>query len=531
MKHFSKAMFAGVTIGMLTLAAPQLQAATPKDQLVIGTSLAQVLSLDPQQATEPKALEILANLYDRLVATTADGKIVPQLAESWTDDGKSLTLKLREATFASGNPVTANDVVFSLTRLMKLNQSGSSYFKRIGYSTETLANQIHAVDARTVRIDLTDKVTAEGLLYRLALGVSSVVDSVEVQKHVANDDSGNAWLRTHSAGSGPFTLNKWTPNEIVILDANKAYVGGAPKMRRVIIRHVPESQVERLMLDRGDIDIGNALSKSDLETFGTKSNFVIQRVPTGGFYVLAMNAGNQYLANPKVREAIAYGIDYKGIEKTIMGPYGRARNIPVPENFEYALPNPDWHLDVAKAKQLLAEAGFKDGFSLTLKTISQTPRIDLATAIQASLGQIGIKVEIQQGNGSEIIAAHRARNFDLLLPQTSALMPNVLGSMDDFANNPDNRLEANNAGNFAWRSAWDIPGLTALAEKTSVEPDAKKRAELYTQMQQMFVDLKPALLPLFERFEPLVLSARVKGYLGHPNQMTRLENVTKADAE
>lgn len=302
-------------------------------------------------------------------------------------------------------------------------------------------------------------------------------------------------------------------------------------MRRVIIRHVPESQVERLMLDRGDIDIGNALSKSDLETFETKSNFVIQRVPTGGFYVLAMNAGNQYLANPKVREAIAYGIDYKGIEKTIMGPYGRARNIPVPENFEYALPNPDWHLDVAKARQLLAEAGFKDGFSLTLKTISQTPRIDLATAIQASLGQIGIKVEIQQGNGSEIIAAHRARNFDLLLPQTSALMPNVLGSMDDFANNPDNRLEANNAGNFAWRSAWDIPGLTALAEKTSVEPDAKKRAELYGQMQQMFVDLKPALLPLFERFEPLVLSARVKGYLGHPNQMTRLESVTKADAE
>lgn len=229
MKHFSKAMFMGAAIGMLTLAAPQLQAATPKDQLVIGTSLAQVLSLDPQQATEPKALEILANLYDRLVATTADGKIVPQLAESWTDDGKSLTLKLRDAAFASGNPVTANDVVFSLTRLMTLNQSGSSYFKRIGYSTETIANQIHAVDTKTVRIDLTDKVTAEGLLYRLALGVSSVVDSVEVQKHIANGDSGNAWLRTHSAGSGPFTLNKWTPNEIVILDANKAYVGGAPK--------------------------------------------------------------------------------------------------------------------------------------------------------------------------------------------------------------------------------------------------------------------------------------------------------------
>ncbi|AYG68820.1 MULTISPECIES: ABC transporter substrate-binding protein [unclassified Rhizobium] len=527
MKHFSRSAFVGIAIGALTLAAPQLYAATPKDQLVIGTSLAQVLSLDPQQATEPKALEILANLYDRLVATTADGKIVPQLAESWTDDGKSLTLKLRDAKFASGNPVTADDVIFSLTRLLKLNQSGASYFKRLGYNGDNIAAHMHAIDAKTLKIDLTDQTTAEGLLYRLAVGVSSVVDSVEVQKHISDNDYGNAWLRTHSAGSGPFTLNKWTPNEIVLLDANKNYVGGQPKMRRVIIRHVPESQVERLMLQRGDIDIGNALTKSDLETFEGKSDFVIQRVPTGGFYVLAMNAGNQYLANPKVREAIAYGIDYKGIEKTIMGPYGRARNVPVPENFANAIPNPDWHLDIDKAKQLLAEAGFKDGFSLTLKTIAQTPRIDLATAIQASLGQIGIKVDIQQGNGSEIIAAHRARNFDLLIPQTSALMPNVLGSMDDFSNNPDNRLEANNAGNFAWRSAWDIPELNALYAKTSVEVDAQKRGELYAQMQKMFVDLKPALLPLFERFEPIVLSGKVKGYVGHPNQMTRLETVTK----
>ncbi len=72
---------------------------------------------------------------------TADGKVVPQLAEDWTDDGKSLTLKLRDAAFASGNPVTANDVVFLLTRLMKLNQSGSSYFKRIDYSAETIVHQ------------------------------------------------------------------------------------------------------------------------------------------------------------------------------------------------------------------------------------------------------------------------------------------------------------------------------------------------------------------------------------------------------
>ncbi|WP_259697009.1 ABC transporter substrate-binding protein, partial [Pseudomonas brassicacearum] len=95
--------------------------------------------------------------------------------------------------------------------------------------------------------------------------------------------------------------------------------------------------------------------------------------------------GKEPLSNPKVREAIAYGIDYKGMEKTIMGPYGRTRTVPVPENFEYAIPSPDWKLDVPKAKELLKEAGYENGFTLNLKTIAQTPRIDLATAIQASL--------------------------------------------------------------------------------------------------------------------------------------------------
>ncbi|AFL49828.1 peptide/nickel transport system substrate-binding protein [Sinorhizobium fredii] len=527
MKHFSKGLIAGAAAIVLGFAAPSVNAATPDDQLVIGTSLAQVLSLDPQQATEAKAIEIMSNLYDRLVKTDRSRKILPQLAESWEIDDKGITFHLREATFASGNPVTADDVVYSLARLLKMDQAAAANFKRIGYKADNVDKLVRAVDPKTVRIDLSGETTAELLLYRLAMNVASVVDSIEVKNHVENNDYGNAWLRTNSAGSGPFTLKRWTPNEMVILEANADYVGGAPHMRRVIVRHVPESQVERLMLERGDIDVASALSAADLKTFESQQGFEVQRVPTGGFYVLSMNAGNEYLANPKVREAIAYSIDYKGIEQTIMGPYGRVRNVPVPEDYEYAVPNPDWHFDAAKAKALLAEAGYPDGFSLTLKTIAQTPRIDLATAIQGSLGQVGIKIDIQQGNGSDIIADHRARNFDLLIPQTGAYMPNVLGSMEQFSSNPDNSKEANNAGNFVWRSAWDIPELTALTAKASLEPDAKKRGELYVEMQQKFVELKPAVLPLFERFEPIVVNARVKDYVGHPNQLTRLEGVTK----
>ncbi len=525
-KSMIRLAFTTVLGAMLVHAAPSA-AKTPNDQLIIGTSLAQVLSLDPHQATEAKANEIMANLYDRLISVDGTGKVSPQLAERWETDDKGITFHLREANFASGNPVTSADVVYSLTRLLKMNQAAAANLKRVGYNAENVDRLVTAPDEKTVHIGLSGETTSELLLYRLAMVIASVVDSKELKSHEVDGDWGNGWLRTKSAGSGPFTLNRWSPNEIIILEANKDYVAGQPKMRRVIVRHVPESQVERLMLERGDIDIASALTASDLATFNNKEGFQIQRVPTGGFYVLSMNAGKEPLSNPKVREAIAYGIDYKGMEKTIMGPYGRARTVPVPENFEYAIPSPDWKLDVEKAKSLLKEAGYENGFTLNLKTIAQTPRIDLATAIQASLSQVGIKVNIQQGNGSDVIAAHRARDFDLLIPQTGAYMPNVLGSMEQFSSNPDNSLAANNAGNFVWRSAWDIPELTALTAKASLEPDAKKRGEIYTQMQEMFVAQKPAVLPLFERYEPIVLTSRVKDYVGHPSQTTRLENVTK----
>jgi peptide/nickel transport system substrate-binding protein len=519
----------GLALSLAALTSTQVMAETPKDQLIIGTSLAQVLSLDPQQATEDKANEIMSNLYDRLVASDPNqpAELKGQLAESWVIDDKGITFTLKDAKFSSGNQVTADDVVYSMVRLFKLNQAAAAVFKAIGYNADNIESLVSAIDAKTFRIALTDKVSADLLMYRLAMACSSVVDSVEVKKHVQGDDYGNAWLRTHSAGSGPFTLARWTPNEVVMLQANDSYVGGKPALKRVVMRHAPESQTGRLMLEKGDIDIANAMGSTDIGYFTDKPGFEIQRIKTGGFYVLAMNAGNQYMKNPLVREAIAYGIDYQGMEKSILGPYGSVRKVPVPDYFPNALPDPDWNFNIEKAKELLKQAGYPDGFSLTLKTIAQTPRIDMATALQASLGKIGIKVSIQQGNGSEIVAAHRARNFDLVLPQASAFMPNSLGAMQNFVINPDNSLAANNAGDYAWRSDWDIPELHAMNLKAAVEPDAAKRAQIVEDMQRKFIEMKPALLPMFQRYEPIVLSSRVRGYIGSPTQMTRLENVRK----
>lgn len=532
MKHFSKRLMMGAAFLAMAAVVPATFAATPKDQLVIGTSLAQVLSLDPQQGTEVKTQEILANVYDRLVAFDPDtSELFGELAESWDVDDTGITFHLRDAKFASGNPVTAADAVFSLVRLFKLDQSAAAGLKTFGYNADNAESLITAVDEKTLRVEFADKVIPEALLYRLANGVGSVVDSVEVKKHVANNDYGNEWLRTNTAGSGPFVLRRWSPNEIVLLERNENFWGTEPTMTRVMFRHVPESQAARLMLERGDIDIANALTAPDVRYFEAQDGFAIDQAKTGGFYALAMNAGREPLNNPKVREIIAqYGIDYAGIAETIVGPYGRVRNVPAPEDWDNAIANPDWSFRPEEAKAMLAEAGYPDGFSLTIKTIAQPPRVDMATAIQANLAEIGIRVDVIQGNGADIVAQHRARDFDLLIPQTSAADPTALGALDNFTNNPDNSAEANNAGNFVWRSDWDIPELNALRVAASSELDATKRGEMVKQLQENFIASSPAVFPMFERFEPVVVNVRVEGYDAHPWGLTRLEGVTKGDA-
>jgi peptide/nickel transport system substrate-binding protein len=532
MLHIRKGVLAAAfSVSLLALGATGVTAATPSDQLVIATSLAQVLSLDPAQGPDAKTLEILANLYDRLVAVDQnDGNaIVPQLAESWEVDDTGITFHLREANFTSGNPVRAQDVAYSLTRLVTMNQSAAGAFVNVGYTADTIGDLVTVIDDRTVRIELSDQVTAETLLYRLSSGPASVVDEAVVTQHVNANDHGNEWLRTNSAGSGAFTLNRWAPNDIVLLDANPDYWEGAPALRRVVMRHVPESQAVRLMLERGDVDVANVLTAGDIAVFDGREGFEIQRVQTGGYYVLSMNAGSGPLADPLVRQAIAHGIDYEAIAETIVGPYGRARNVPVPEDWAGAIENPDWGGNPERARELLAEAGYPDGFDLSLKVIAQTPRIDMATAIQADLAEIGIDVSIQQGNGADIVSAHRARDFELLIPQTGSFMPNAIGSMNNLVWNPDNSVEANNASNFVWRSDWDIPELTALYDELSIERDPERSLELTRQIQELFIESAPATLPMFERFEPIVLSTRVQGYYGHPQAIVRLNEVTKTD--
>lgn len=514
----------------LALPANAPRAATPDDQLVIAISMAQFSSLDPGQTTEGPVMEVVSSIYDRLVAMDpADpNKVVPQLAESWEVGPDKITFRLREgAKFHSGNPVTAADAVWSITRLMKLNQASATFLKRLNVTAANVDAFITAPDPRTVVVTIPPGANAEFMLFALARSVCAVVDSAVAKQHVANDDYGNGWLRANSAGSGPFRLARWAPNDILLLERNDAFWGAKAKMRRVVMRHIPESQVQRLLLERGDIDVARALNATDLKALAENKSTAIQSVAAGSIWYLSMNAEHPVLRNEDARRALAWLIDYKGIETSILGPLGRTRQAPVAQAYPGAIPDPGYVLDVEKAKALLAKAGVPEGFDLTLKIIAETPRVEMATALQASMAKAGVRVKVVQGAGNQMITDHRERNFDLYIGVARATMPNGLGTLESFASNPDNRKEAGLAGNVVWRSAWDIPELTKLVDTATRERDPETRVALYGEIQRKFIAAGPALLPIFEQFEPFAHRADLVGFKAHPFHTTRMETAEK----
>lgn len=243
MKHF----LASVALAALTLAAGPgpIWAETPDDQLIVATTMNNILTLDPAAITGRETVQVLNNIYDTLVIMSPeDRSIQPRIAESWqiADDGMSITFTLREGVkFASGAPLSAQDVVWSLTRLMRMNLAQASLLKSRGITAENAAEHFIAEDARRFTFRLAQPDDPKLILMTLAQnGPGSILDSKTVMANEKDGDLGAGWLTLNSAGSGPFVLTQWASNEYIILTRNDDYWGAAPAMARVLMRHLPD---------------------------------------------------------------------------------------------------------------------------------------------------------------------------------------------------------------------------------------------------------------------------------------------------
>lgn len=519
-----------ISIGLPFASGPAV-AATPKDTLVIALAFDDIITLDPAEAFEISAGELMGNSYDRLVRLdTADpAKLVGDVAKSWkvSADGKTYSFELKPGLkFASGNPVSADDVVWSLQRAVLLDKNPAFILTQFGFTKDNVKTAIQATGPLTLTLT-TDKAYAPSFVLNcLTANVASIVDKKLVLANEANGDLGAAWLKTHYAGSGPLKIREWRANELVALERNDAYAGPKAKAARVIYRHVKESATQRLMLEKGDIDVARNLSPQDLEALAASKDVKQIAAPKGTVYYIGLNQKNPNLAKPEVREALKWLVDYQAIGGTLMKNIGVVHQNFLPQGLLGAAKDTPYKLDVDKAKALLAKAGLGGGFKLTMDVRTVQPIQGMAEAFQATAKRAGIDIEILPGDGKQTLTKYRARSHDMYIGPWGADYWDPHTNADTFVRNPDNSDQAKSKP-LAWRNAWDIPELTKQADAAVLERDGAKRAKLYQAMQAEFRKTSPFIM-LFQQTEVAAFRGNVEGLkLGPTFDTNYVFNVSK----
>ncbi|ASY57479.1 MULTISPECIES: ABC transporter substrate-binding protein [Sinorhizobium] len=516
-------------------------AETPKDTLVEGFAFDDIITMDPGEAFELSTAEVTSNTYSLLVRLDLNdtSKVVGDLAESWTvsDDGLTYTFKLKQGMkFASGNPITAEDVAYSFERAVKLDKSPAFILTQFGLSGDNVTEKAKAADEHTFVFTVDQPYAPSFVLNCLTATVASVVDKKLVLEHVKSveptkdykydNDFGNEWLKTGYAGSGPFKLREWRANEVVVLERNDNYYGEPAKLARVIYRHMKESSGQRLALEAGDIDVARNLEPGDYEAVGKNADLATTSAPKGTVYYISLNEKNETLAKPEVQKAFKYLVDYDAIGATLIKGIGEIHQSFLPKDVLGALNENPYTFDVAKAKELLAKAGYPDGFTVTMDVRNTQPVTGIAESFQQTLGQAGVKLEIIPGDGKQTLTKYRARNHDMYIGQWGMDYFDPHSNADTFTNNPDNS-DAGTNKTLAWRNAWDVPELSKKTKEALLERDSAKRAEIYKELQKSVLDDSPFVI-IFQQTEVAGLRGNLKGFkLGPSFDTNYVWNVSK----
>jgi peptide/nickel transport system substrate-binding protein len=352
--------------------------ATPK--VVLGSTL-EPATLDITASSQGAIAEILLyNVLEGLVRIDNDGKIQPLLAQSYdvSEDGLTYTFELRQATFHDGSPLRAQDVVFTFNR--HRSPKSTHPFKAQFDPVDT----VRAVDQDTVRVTL--KRFSANWLFNMALGPGVILKKSSIKR-----------LADHPIGTGPFRFERWTRGDSITLVRNDDYWGAEPPLEEVVFKYIPDPNAMNNALLAGDIDIISRVTAPELiEALTADARFKIMEGLTNGEVILTMNNAKGPLKDARVRKAITHAIDRKGLVDAGYGGYGTLIGSHVP-------PTDPWYVDLAdhvpfdvdKAKALLAEAGYADGFNLTLHLPPPSYARRSGEIIVGQLAEIGIKVKVR----------------------------------------------------------------------------------------------------------------------------------------
>lgn len=511
-KLLATVLGSATAIAAVLVAAPAT-AATPADMLVVANRIDDITSLDPAESFEFSGSDVLRNVYGKLVnfdPLNLDAGYQPDLAESWevSEDGKTITFTMREGvTFHSGNPVTAEDAEFSMRRVITLAKTPSFILTQFGFTPENIEQTIVA-DGNTLSITTDKKYATSFVLNCLAATIGGIVDKKTVMEHDKDGDLGNEWLKTNSAGSHAYSVVSWKPSESVTFKSNPDFYQGAPAMKRVIVKHVQESATQRLLLEKGDVDVARNLNPEDVAGVMAKDGLKVNDELRGRLFYISLNQKHPELSNPKVIEAIKYLIDYEGMQNSFLkGQWTMHQNF-LPKTYLGSIDDAPYSLNVEKAKALLKEAGVEN-LTIEAGVREAQERIDIAQSLKNTLAQGGITMNITVGTGKQILTRYRARELDMYVGVWGPDYPDPQTNAGTFAYNPDNSDEIKATGLLAYRNAWNPGDLTGMVEAAVIETDVAVRQKMYEDMQRKFLTVAPFAI-MFQQIEQLGLQSSVE---------------------
>lgn len=525
MKRILVLLCTAVAVLIFSSGSPVL-AQSRAEVLVIGMAMGEVVSLDPAKGFEVVGTGVMAQVYDRLFDFPAGrvDKPEPSLAESWkvSPDGLTWTFNLRrDVKFHSGNPLTADDAVYSLQRAIHLKDQPAFIITQFGLTPES----IKALDKYTVQITLPKKFAGGLFLSCLSAAVASVVDSQVVKQHVTKTDKypdgdfGVTWLSLNSAGSGPFILRKWERGESTILDANPNHFLFPPKVKRVLFKEIPEATSRRLQIEKGDIDIAWQMLPDQVNEMAKNKDLHIVKFPATQITYFSANVTRPHLSDKRVRMAMRYAVDYDGIVDKILGGAAKQINTFIPEGFAGYEPQILYKTDLEKARQLMKEAGLAQGFETTLDHLDATPQPEVAQSIQSSLAKIGIKVQLNKMVGAQLYPKYRAQKHDMILGAWGPDYIDPHTNAQPFADHTAKQL--------AYRNVYYNDQTAKMVQEAGVEMDNDKRIAIYKAANKIIQEDGPYVF----LYQPLYLHAvrnTVQGFLPGSNlQLTKLYPVGK----
>lgn len=516
MDYWGKVLACVFIVALFLCSATLALAAEPKrgGTLVFGRG-ADSKSLDPINVTDGESLKATQQIYDTLVTyKPGTTEVIPELATSWetSEDAFTWTFYLRKGVkFHDGTPFNADAVVFNFERWMyednPYHHGDFAYWQYMFGGFPGVVKSVKAIDEYTVQFELNQPQAP--FLNNLAMPNFAIASPAAIKKY--GEDYGN-----HPVGTGPFILQSWKRDDTMVLVRNENYWGEGPYLDKVIFRVIPDNSARLMELQAGTVDIIDGVNPIDVESIKADPNLQLILRPSMNVGYLAMNFDKKPFDDVRIRRAINHAINKEAIVEAFYGDLGIPAKNPMPPSiWGYNDAIEDYEYNPEKAKQLLAEAGYPNGFKTELWAMPNPrpyfvqPR-PIAEAMQADLAAIGIKAKIVTYDWATYL--DKTENGEHPMAMLGWTGDN--GDPDNFLYVLLDKDQATkgSAGNISFYRSDELHEVLIEAQ---MSPDHEKRVELYKRAQEIIHEDAPWVCVVHST-PPLAAKKNVKNFIPNP---------------